>query len=257
MNLMFWKKKNPLAGEEAEAEEEAAAQAGAKEIPDEEEDAKPGILARLRGAMAALRKRPAPVDGDDATTALPAEAQTRRPSPEGEPAPAPAPNMKKRLVLGAALGFVILLLAGIGFATWKWLAPTVPGEGAEAHTPPAEVAHAGKPDARQDPGTAAHADRQGEQKAPDNADMQAQIAALKKQNEQMQSELEALRKADREDNAAPATARNNDKNAASGEVLLSGKDPKASAQALKQAIEEMNAAAEGGKPRKPADAKAR
>lgn len=251
MNLMFWKKKKPLAGEESDAAQETAAQAGVEEAPDEEEATKPGILARLRGALAALRKRPAPVDDDDATTALPAEAQAHRPSPEGEPAPAPAPNLKKRLVLSAALGFVILLLAGIGFATWKWLAPPQPGEGAEAHKPSAEVAHAGKPDARQDAGTAAHADSQGAQKAPDGADMQAQIAALKKQNDQMQSELEALRKAGRDDNAAPATATNNDKNAASGEVLLSGKDPKASARALKQAIEEMNAA-EGGKPRRPA-----
>lgn len=255
MNLMFWKKKKAPAGEEAETADETSAQAATGDNPDEEEAAKQGILTRLRGALAALRKRPAPAAGDDDTTALPPETQPRRPPPEGEPAPAPAPNLKKRLVLGAALGFVILLLAGMGFAAWKWFAAPQAGEQAEAHQSTANIARTAKPEAHDDADKAAHADGRSAQKAPDSAEMQAQIAALKKQNEQMQSELEALRKAEREGNAPPA-AKNDDKNAAGGEVLFSGKDPKASAQALKQAIEEMNAAAEGRKPRKPADSQA-
>jgi hypothetical protein len=157
-------------------------------------------------------------------------------------------NLKKRLIVGGALGAVILLLAGLGFAAWKLLfssPETVLPHPAEAvapvSEPPAKPDHAGD-------------------------EMRAQLEALKKQNEEMAKQLEAMKSEkaqeakdrmatdDAKPESVPAPQKTGSPTHEGNEVtIFTGKDPKASAQALRQAIEEMNAAPGGGKPRKPAE----
>lgn len=269
MNLMFWKKKAPDVMEQDEVDDDRTVAIPRDEEPTDENQegaVRPGFLARLRNTLSALRKPQDFVsteDGesdDDRTVVIsrdaePAEEEEegavrpglltrlrntlsalRKPGDSGseagtpgrddagvddrrndeEPVVAPARNLKKRLIIGSALGFMILLLAGIGLTTWKLVASE-----AEQHEPST---------------------------AQNSAAMQAQIEALKKQNEQMHSQLEALKKTGQSDAQLASGAEGDPATTASeGVLVLSGKDPKASAQALKLAIEAMNAESGGGR----------
>jgi hypothetical protein len=238
MNLKFWKKKAPADAEESDDDKTVAIprEAEATEAH-EEESVRPGLLARVRNALSALRKprdsSAAAGDGEAETHGRDKPAAADRRDAE-EPLVVPVRNLKKRLIIGGMLGAVVLLLAGIGLTAWTLLAP----KHAEPHNPPAT----------------AHNTATTAAKATDSAAMQAQIEALKQQNAKMHSELEAMKKTGQE-GETPAAAGKEDGPAktAGGDVLLfSGKDTKASAAALKQAIEEMNAESEGRKPRKTA-----
>lgn len=274
MNLMFWKRKAPVAMEQGMADDDRTVAISRDETPTDENienqegAVRPGFLARLRNTLSALRKPKDPVStegserDDDRTVvisrdAVPTEdgeagtvrpgllarlrntlSALRKPGDSGseagtpgsdgagtddrrndeEPVVAPVRNLKKRLIIGGALGFMILLVAGVGLTTWKLL----PANKAEQHEPST---------------------------AQNSAAMQAQIEALKKQNEQMHSQLEALKKTGQSD-AQLASGAESDPATAAGEsvMVFSGKDPKASAQALKLAIEAMNAESDGGRP---------
>ena len=239
MNLKFWKKKMPTGTAEGGADDDRTV-AIARDAESAEENTadavRPGLLARLRNALSALRK---PRDSGAESGAIEAgtpggdEAAAAGRREEDEPVVVPLRNLKKRLIIGGALGAVILLLAGIGLSAWKLLAPNQ----VEQHKPPQAAAHDSTP---------------ATLKAPDSAAMQAQIEALKQQNAQMHSQLEALKTSGQRETPAAASVESAPAASSGDVVLFTGKDTKASAAALKQAIEAMNAASGGAKPHKPA-----
>lgn len=240
MNLLFWKKKKPAEGESKdeslEKPDEETTAAESEEA--ERTPVQPGILARVRTKLVAARQRlrrhresPAPAEDQ---SPVPAEDQSSAPAKDQSPASAkgkspaaknapgkatveaptadattniPASKVRKRSLLWGTVVVLTLLTAGGGFAAIKWLL------------------------------------------APAPADMQAQIEALKKQNQEMQAQIEAQKKESQskpkpvtaaEENKAWGTTPLSDK----GVLVISNEDSKASAQTLKQAIEEMNAASE-------------
>lgn len=245
MNLNFWKKKPAGDTDRPFVDDDKTVAINPEKSPGEDL-AHPSPGARLGYIFTALaqrlrRKRDAG-PGESEVSGVPeaAEAATHSPPPR---------NLKKRLVIGGALGAAVLLLTGIGFAAWKTLFST---HDTEPPHPAEVVAHGGTAPAK-----------------PANAEteMQAQLEALKKQNEEMASQLETLKKRQEEKNlaetletpqpppAAPPQAGPAPGNGSNEVTIFSGKDPKASAQALRQAIAEMNAATPDGiKPRKPDEA---
>lgn len=239
MNLKFWKKKAPTGTEEGETDDDrtVAIPRDAEAAEEEEGTVRPGLFARLRNALSTLRKpRDSGTETHDIEAGTPSRekpAATDRRDAD-EPVAVPVRNLKKRLIIGGMLGAVVLVLAGIGFTAWTLLAP----KHAEQHKPSETTAH--------NTATAAP-------KAPDSAAMQAQIEALKKQNAQMHRQLEALKKTGQGETPETVSAESGPtKQANEGVLLFTGKDTKASAAALKQAIEEMNAESSGRPPPKPA-----
>lgn len=142
---------------------------------------------------------------------------------------------KKRLVIGGAIGLLLLLLAGIGFALW----PAAP--------PPQ-----GQPDTGRDVATIAA--RPGEP-APAPEQPQSEIEALKKQNAELHARIETLKRELPQQQSSVPVARhaggNIPSSSASGEMMIGNKDPKDTAMTLKEAIEAMNASS-GDHAKKPA-----
>lgn len=243
MNLMFWKKKKPHEADETEAGSDKTMAIAPASDPEEESGgglARPGLATRLRSMFAVLGQRLRHRRNSDAGKQETADAHA---ATEEHAPPSRPPNLKKRLIIGGALGAAALLLAGIGFAAWKFLFSS---HEAEPPPPPAAATHDSAPPPPAKPAQA-------------EDETQAQLEALKKQNEEMARQLEALKKEKSQDEkgheeSAGATPKNGASAGGGDEVMVfSGKDPKASAQALKQAIEEMNAASGNGKRRKPAE----
>lgn len=235
MNFMFWKKKTPGGTEAVEADDDrtvAIARTNEAEETLEQAAIRPGLLARLANALSALRKpRDSSTEADDDNSETPEPAAAGHQDDE-TPSIAPARNMKKRLVIGGAIGLLIVLLGGIGFAITKILSP-------QAEQKPATA----------DASLASHP-------APHAETSQAEIEALKKKNAELQAQIEAIQKQPPQP-PTPASeslaAKGNAASAASDgsdEITISNKDPKAAAQVLKAAIEEMNAASGGSKPHK-------
>lgn len=159
-------------------------------------------------------------------------------SPEIKPA-----RSKKRLVIGGAIGLLVLLLAGIGIA----IRPAVP--------PPQE-----QPDTRRNvaamtsrPGESAPALGQPQTSTPEKPP--SEIEALKKENAELHARIEALKKELPQQQpyvpAARYTGGNVPSSSVSGEMMIGNKDPKATAMTLKEAIEAMNASS-GDHAQKPA-----
>lgn len=273
MNLMFWKKKTG-AGEEAEnaqedlavntkpglaawmklrltaltghfkktpafcAEEDrvpdapggsgkpgkAAAIEPDLESPDMEAPARPGLVVRAKLRLIALIRRFKKTPVSDIAEGDEEDA------PEINPA-----RSKKRLVIGGAIGLLVLLLAGIGIA----LRPAVP--------PPQE-----QPDTGRDVATITS--RPGEP-APAPEKPLSEIEALKKENTELHARIEALKKELPQQQSSVPSARHAGGDAssssASGEMMIGNKDPKATAMTLKEAIEAMNASS-GDHAQKPA-----
>jgi len=196
----------------------------------EEDSVRPSLLARLRNAMSALRK-PRDSAAEDETPGRDKAADRRD---DETPAVVPARNMKKRLIIGGAIGLLVILLAGIGFAITKILLPHP-----EQKPATAEASHATHP-------------------APHAETPQTEIEALKKKNAELQTQLEAIKKEQPQAQSPTMRSQETGEYAASGslpsggEMTVSNKDPKAAAQALKAAIEAMNAGSDEQKPHKPA-----
>lgn len=234
MNLKFWKKK-PKAGENADAT--ANDQTVAMEPPALDAPAKPGLLSRVKSGFARFRKTSAqePAQGEeDQASNAPADSAAE----SGDTPVLRSIRTKKRLIIGGAIGLLVLLLAGIGFAGWKlFLSP-----------PEHEAATTAKNDAHHDSTPPEHA----AEKQPETP--QDEIEALKKKNDELQAQIEALKKEQPQDPSTLPSSGNVEENAASssspGEMTISNKDPKAAAQVLKEAIEAMNAGS-GGPARKP------
>jgi hypothetical protein len=239
MNLMFWKKKTPGDTQQDETDDDltvAIPRDGetAEENNNEEDAVRPGLLTRLRNALSALRKprdSGIAIDGDEAEAPQPNAADRRD---DETPAVVPARNMKKRLIIGGAIGLLVILLAGIGFAITKILQPD------PEHKPAtAEASHATHP-------------------APHAETPQTEIEALKKKNAELQTQLEAIKKEQTQAQSPTMRSQETGEHATSsplssgGEMTVSNKDPKAAAQALKAAIEAMNAGSDEQKPHKPA-----
>lgn len=253
MNLMFWKKKT-----KAEADSDTSQEAGddrtvAMEVPDLDAPAKPGLLSRVRSGYASLasrfRKTPAPDTESEEKTQAPSTHGSAA-SKAGEQTPAIRHmRSKKRLIIGGAIGLLILVLAGAGIATWKIFLSPSPHEAATPAT--ADTSH-DAPSA--DQAKAEHADQEQASTAQSETH-QDEIEALRKKNEELQAQIEALKKEqppEQSSATAPGAAGENTASAAStGELTISNKDPKAAAQALKEAIEAMNSGS-GGSARKPA-----
>jgi len=233
MNLMFWKKK-PKSGDDTEdSQTPPDDKTMALDSTDPDAPAKPGLVTRMKSGLAglALRFRKAPPPDAEENQAPDAQGGSQ---PAAEDAPTIRPmRAKKRLIIGGAIGLLVLLLAGIGFATWKIFLSHPEQEPAAPAM--AETSHASQP--------AVHAETP-----------QAEIEALKKKNAELQAQLEAIKKEQPQQQppASPQAGENTASASSSGngEMTISNKDPKAAAQALKAAIEEMNAASGGRKPAK-------
>lgn len=132
------------------------------------------------------------------------------------PDPRAAIRAKKRLIIGGIAALALLLLTVAGLALWRvFLTPE--------QSPPASPAPA-----------AAHPEPTAETRTDGGAESaaKAELDALRKENAALQAEVKALKS---EGSAEPESA------PPRKELKLDTSDPKASAQALKQAIEEMNA----------------
>ncbi|HEU0188370.1 MAG TPA: hypothetical protein VFQ97_00065 [Gallionella sp.] len=244
------------------------------ESPEQETPAKPGLAAQLKLRFTALTRyfKKTPVfraDEDHAQDALggsekPDDAATIEPDLEPPDMEAPtkpglavwvklrlialtrhfkktsAPDAepvrsKKRLVIGGAIGLLVLLLLGIGVTIW----PVFP--------PPQE-----QRDTRHNVATiASRASQPGS--APEKS--QTEIEVLKKENAELQARIEALKKELPQQQSYVPSARyaggNVPSSSASGEMMIGNKDPKDTAMTLKEAIEAMNASS-GDHAKKPA-----
>lgn len=241
MNLMFWKKKAPGGTEEGEADDDrtvAISRDTAAGEENAEEPVRPGLLARLRNTLAALRKPRAPVTETDGGEAETPEAAAPASRDDEMPGIAPAHNLKKRLIVGGAIGLLVLLLAGIGFAITKIFLSEP--EQKSATTKASQTSHPAPP-----------------AETPPTEARQAEIDKLKKKNAELQAQIEAMQKEPPQQPLPAPTSTASVKNATaassgdSDEMTISNKDPKAAAQALKAAIEAMNAGSGGEKPHKP------
>ena len=215
MNLMFWKKKTGAAGGAETSPDEPGS-------PDSEAPAKPGLIAGISSRFAALIRRFKKPPAFSAEEDQAAEA-TQQPESASEGAPPPsAPNLKKRLMIGGAIGLAILLLAGIGFAVWK-IFLSAPTEGADTSAV-TETAHIAKP-------------------APPAGESRAEIEALRKKNEELKAQIDALKKEQHRQQPVESAAQQQSDNlqtSESGDIMVDNKDPKATAMSLKEAIDAMN-----------------
>ncbi|MDD5330181.1 MAG: hypothetical protein PHX38_09265 [Sulfuricella sp.] len=263
-------RKKPLPG--AEKAEPSAGHGDRKHSADDGaqtagKPAKPGLFARLKGLFPRAKREPEK-RGEELKRHAGSRGKNSAEEPERPPM---AVRSWKRPMLGLAL---LALFGGAGFAAWQWLLPAKPSTAHEEKptapetrkaqapqpesvpadgeaTPPqageaafaAPMTGTAAPQQALDaaaPSEAATADAQpaGETASGQGEDVQAQLEALKKQNQEMQAQIEALKK----QGAHPASAayRPGRIPPKDGVLIINGKDSKASAQALKHVIEEMN-----------------
>lgn len=208
-----------------------------------------GLAARIKARFAVLkqrfRKAPTPDAEEEEAEERPSEKAGRSAKAEPEHVPEEAVEESPRrarnyLLISSVTVMLIVVLTGSGFVFWKVFFthpvqhPVTPGT-----TDPALVVRA--------------------QVVPRNAGQQAEIEALRKNNEELQAQLDALKRAppQMQQPVQPAyRARSGAEYPAAGgnappppgsEVAIGAKDAQTSAQGLKEAIEAMNAS---GKPRK-------
>ncbi|MDO8369257.1 MAG: hypothetical protein Q7S71_00820 [Candidatus Nitrotoga sp.] len=222
----------PEASEGSKKPVDAAAKEPGLESPDMEVPAKPGLVVRAKLRLIALTRRFKKTPVSDVAEGDEEDA------PEINPA-----RSKKRLVIGGAIGLLVLLLAGIGIA----IRPVAP--------PPQEQPDTGRGVATiaSRPGEPAPAPGQPQTSTPEKPP--TEIEALKKENAELHARIEALKKELPQQQPSVPAARHAGGNApsssASGEMMIGNKDPKDTAMTLKEAIEAMNASS-GDHAKKPA-----
>lgn len=241
---------------------------------------KPGFLTRLKSALSPSRKKDKAEDKEESEKSRPSAKRTDKKHRDEEPQPSDVPAKKPRKRLVIVLALLIPLAAGGGFyAAIKLLPPPQHPEAPSAKDAasqevkidgqpapgPAETAEQapqpepGQPLTEPAPQQADNTTTPAEEvsgppveapvadaPAPADENVQAQIEAMKKQHQEMQAQIEALKKQNEQQPSGHASAARSGKSGAAplpqgGVLIISGKDTKASAQALKQVIEEMNA----------------
>lgn len=212
----------PEASEGSKKPVDAAAREPDLESPDMEVPAEPGLVVRAKLLLIALTRRfkKSPIsdvaegDEEDAFEINPVRS-------------------KKRLIIGGAIGLLVLLLASIGFALW-----------------PAAPPHQEQPDTGRDVATTRPSQPAPSEPAPGEPQPAmpekppSEIEALKKENAELHARIEALKKELPQQQPYVPAARHDGGNApsssASGEMMIGNKDPKDTAMTLKEAIEAMN-----------------
>lgn len=223
----------PEASEGSKKPVDAAAREPGLESPDMEAPTQPGLVVRTKLRLIALARcfKKTPIsdvaEGDEEDT------------PEINPA-----RSKKRLIIGGAIGLLVLLLGGIGFALW-----------------PAAPPHQEQPDTGHDVATTRPSQPAPPEPAPGEPQPaapekpQSEIEALKKENAELHARIEALKKVLPQQQSSVPAARHAGGNApsssAGGEMMIGNKGPKDTAMTLKEAIEAMNASS-GDYAKKPA-----
>jgi hypothetical protein len=218
----------------ADAEESQADQPD--EPPAPEAPAKPGLLARIKAGLTAFVrevKAPAASAAAEEDDEVDVPRSRSGAEPEDEPAENVPPRSKKRLLIGGAIGLLILLLIGIAIAYWPTSKPPEKRQGTR-HDTDAIPSRSGAPDP-------AH------QKTPASAleEPLPEVETLRRENAELQAQVEALRKARQHPSAPPARPYGGNvavPTPGSGELAVGSEDPKAAAMTLKEAIEAMNAA---------------
>lgn len=223
----------PEASEGSKKPFDAAAREPGLESPDVEVPVKPGLIVRAKLRLIALTRRFKKTSVSDVAEGDEEDA------PEINPA-----RSKKRLIIGGAIGLLVLLLASIGFALW-----------------PAAPPHQEQPDTGRDVATTRPSQPAPPEPAPDEPQpampekLPSEIEALKKENAELHARIEALKKELPQQQPYVPAARhaggNTPSSSASGEMMIGNKDPKDTAMTLKEAIEAMNASS-GDHAKKPA-----
>lgn len=191
------------------------------ETPEMEAPTKPGLAVWVKLRIIALTRRFKQMSTSDAESA----------------------RSKKRLVIGGAIGLLVLLLVGIGIAIWPVFPPPQEQRGTR-HDVATIASRASQPEsAPEEPQTSTPEKSQTEIEIlkKENAELQARIEALKKELPQQQSYVPPARH----------TGGNVPSSSVSGEMMIGNKDPKDTAMTLKEAIEAMNASS-GDPAKKPA-----
>lgn len=203
----------------------------------------PGLSVRIKLQLIALirrfRKMPAPATSEDqhADSHERSEATSEGEHPE-DISDTGSARSRKRLVIGGAIGLLVLLLAGIWIAIWPASAPSTNRWGTK-HDMTSLSPSIPQPES-------APVESKTEIEAPKKENtpekFQTEIEALKKENAELQARIEALKKG-QQPYATPArqAGENIPSSSASGEMTVGNKDPKATAMSLKEAIEAMNA----------------
>lgn len=206
----------------------------ATEAPD-----RPGLAIRLKMQLVALvqrfRKTPAADANEDEEKSLIGRSEV---SPkgelEGEAEIAPT-HPRKRLIIGGAIGLLVLLLAGIVIVYWPISEPP-PQRLGTRHDTTSIASHSGVT------GTASDESQVSAPKEP-----LSETEILKKENAELQARIEVLEKA--QPPAATPVWQPGGKGAyapsASGEIMLGSENPQSAAMSLKEAIEAMNASSGG------------
>jgi len=212
----------------------------ATEAPD-----RPVLAIRLKMQLAALvqrfRKTPAAdTNEDDEKSSIGRSEVSPKGELEGEAEIVPT-HPRKRLVIGGAIGLLVLLLAGIVIVYWPISEPP-PQRLGTRHDTASIASHSAVT------GTASDESHASAPKEP-----LSETEILKKENAELQARIEALEKA--QPPAAPPAWQPGGKGAyapsASGEIMLGSENPQSAVMSLKEAIEVMNASS-GGYNNKPA-----
>jgi cell division protein FtsB len=231
---------------------------------------KPGFLARIKSVLLPSRKNDKIEDAEKPGERKSSAKQPSKKHPNEEPEPSDLPTKKSRKKLVIALALLVPLVAGGGFfAVSKFLPPpphqeappakvaasqeVKDGQPAPEPTEAAEHAQQSKPEQPPAEPAPQQADNSAtlateaaeppaetpiaDAPAPADEDVQAQIKALKKQNQEMQAQIEALKKQPAVEKPARFTATTTPRE---GVLIINGKDTKESVQGLKKVIEGMN-----------------
>lgn len=186
------------------------------ESPDMEAPIKPGLVVWVKLRLIALTR-----------------CFRKMSAPDDEPV-----CSKKRLVIGGAVGLLVLSLAGIVIAIW----PVAPPHQEQPDTMPDVATITSRPS---EPKPAPPEPVLGEPQTSTPEKSQTEIESLKKENAELHARIEALKKELPQQQSYVPSARHAGRNvpasSVDGEMMIGNKDPKSTAMTLKEAIEAMNA----------------